>query len=703
MNAYQLELFLRLGDSETSCASIMSTVLLMTDSWQPTVLRLVPFSHNNAKNGEKKRRGRENGTRSYPVLAVTRPGKTGRTVHSKTPESMPTSCPSAGSSRSEHLTEPDTARSEVSVATVPGSVYTNFTCSTSKTDDHSANRDPTKRYQKKIVPKSHADLNEAITFPVQDLNEQITSSTSFKSLESAKETNKEKTNKLDNTRTKLPKPSMCPSPDVKMCSPINGVRRSVPLTPGELDLKRFRESYILEQAQKRKKYKLNVNQLPRSTTPINDHDPDKLNMKQVIAFLQTKATRDTHKKVKDANGHKYKQQRIAKSNTKECARISVRSTQTAQTNDSLPDRSQTSVSFADKNTPGRVSVLSTKSTPNFSSVKKSDVSSTSRKADRIRKPMKEFKLYRFLTLTPDGQSQGITTAVTDTMPPSETIYDAFTKPNTKQTEKKEFLKKSYRSTTTANLLHRRAARKTTITPPSSEEKENENNRTTAIRLPIMTHDHHNEEHDDVKNSSEEECEDDTDSCSTTSATCNSTKNSLCKEDRSKYPKKGKSVTLCEEPIEATSKYAHTEEKVVDLRDHESMQTLNPSFTTRMLVNPEFPRVNLGGPRQIKVNIPQETKNGYSQEIVRLTLRHEKNATRFTSYMSDMQTEKWPLRMEADTPGQYTSVKPLDSALHYSSHKDLYDSSKQIMNSVSNNHFIKVRQKLKSNLYDNDYT
>lgn len=33
--------------------------------------------------------------------------------------------------------------------------------------------------------------------------------------------------------------------------------------------------------------KLNVRDLPRSTTPLNDHDPDRLNMKQVIAFLQS--------------------------------------------------------------------------------------------------------------------------------------------------------------------------------------------------------------------------------------------------------------------------------------------------------------------------------------------------------------------------------------------------------------------------------
>ena len=680
----------------------MSTVLLMTDSWQPTVLRLVPFSQNNAKNTEKKGSGRNNGSRGFPVLAVTRTDKTINTVQAKTP----TSCHSAGSSRSENLTEPDTAKSEISVATAAGSSYTNFTSTTNRTDDRqSIKRDNNKRYQKKIVPKSHADLNEAITFPVQDLNEQISSSSSFKSLESANETKTNNPNKLDNTRTKLPKPSLCPSPDVKMCSPINGVRRSVPLTPGELELKRFRESYILEQAQKRKKYKLNVNQLPRSTTPINDHDPDKLNMKQVIAFLQTKATRDTQKKVKDANCHKNTHHRNAKSNTKECARIALRSSNTSRTNDSLPGRSQTSVSFADKNTPGRVSVLSTKSTPNFSSIKRADgshtVKSISRRADKVRKPMKEFKLYRFLTVAPDGQTQGLATAVTDAVPTSDATGPMVSKLN-KQTEKKEFLRRSYRATTTANLLHRRAARKTTVTPTSGDEKENESSRGTAIRLPSVTHDH--DYHDEGRHSSEEE--DETDSCSTTSATYNSTKNSSYKEDRSKYPKKGKTLTFREDKEEAVSECPHTKHDENSVIDHESQLTLNnTSFTTRVFMNPDLPRVNINGPRQIRVSLPQESRNGYSQEIVRLTLRHEKNATRVTSYMSDMQTEKWPLRMEADLEdgaNQFTALRPMNSTLNYSSHKALYESPKQIMNSVSNNHFIKVREKLKSN-YENELT
>ncbi|KAL8611408.1 hypothetical protein ACOMHN_014463 [Nucella lapillus] len=74
------------------------------------------------------------------------------------------------------------------------------------------------------------------------------------------------------------------------------MRRSVTLTPGEMELKKHRD--LLERVttvhsasgkgDSKQYHKLNIRDLPRSTTPVNDHDPDKLNMKQVIAFLQSK-------------------------------------------------------------------------------------------------------------------------------------------------------------------------------------------------------------------------------------------------------------------------------------------------------------------------------------------------------------------------------------------------------------------------------
>ena len=707
----------------------MSTVLLMTDSWQPTVLRLVPFSQNNAKHTDKKRIGRgESGAKSFPVLAVTRTGKTEKIMKVNSPDSRQAPSRSAASSRSEILTEPDSAKSEISVATAKESLYTTFTYATEYQEDaQTPIHRHAKRYQKKKVPKSHTDMNEAIKFPVQGLNEQVSSTSSFKSIESTNEPKTNGVNKLDNTRTKLPKPSLCPSTDIKTHAPVNGVRRSVPLTPGELELKRIRESYLLEQSQKGKKYKLNVNQLPRSTTPINDHDPDKLNMKQVIAFLQTKATRDSRKKTQSphAKDCKSPHSRTMTSHSNQCAKVSLRST---NPNDSMPTRSQTSAAYNERSTPGRESVLSTKSTPNFSSEKraarypnsmssKSYIErSRSKQAEhgKYKKPMKEFKLYRFLTVAPDGPQQGFTTTVTETVPDSDAANITMTNSNNNnrsfvQSEKRGFLKRSYRSTTTANLLHRRAVRKTIVTPTNSDEKENEPNQ-GAIRLPSVTHDHEHHE-ESVAPTIVDVDDNDSDTCSTTSATCNSIRNSSYPEDRSMLPKKGKTLTFQEE-IESDSKYPGTNERKMD---SESRPVLINSFVTRMYTNPDFPRVNIGttgnignvnGPRQIQINMPQENRNGYSQEIVKLTLRHEKNATRVTSYMSDMQSDKWSHQVGPGSngfhgAGQFNQVRPMDSTLNYSSHKELYDSPKQIMNSVSNNHFIKVRQKLKSSVYDNE--
>ena len=705
----------------------MSTVLLMTDSWQPTVLRLVPFSQNNAKYTDKKRlRGGESGSKSFPVLAVTRTGKSERNMKVNSPDTRQTPSRSAASSRSDVLTEPDTAKSEISIATAKESVYTTFTYATdcleeAKTPIHGHG----KRYQKKKVPKSHVDLNEAIKFPVQDLNEQVSSTSSFKSVDSVNESKSDGINKLDNTRTKLPKPSLCQSTDIKTHAPVNGVRRSVPLTPGELELKRIRESYMFDQSQKGKKYKLNINQLPRSTTPINDHDPDKLNMKQVIAFLQTKANRDSRNKNQTPST---KSPRKTTLHSNQCAKVSLRST---DPKDSIPARSHTSTAHNERNTPGRESVLSTKSTPNFSSEKRAErypnsLSSRSHiersrlkrtEHGKHRKPMKEFKLYRFLTVAPDGPYQGLATTVTETLQNQgpEIMKTGNSHNNNKlfvQREKRDFLKKSYRSTTTANLLHRRAARKSIVTPTNSDEKENEDNQ-DAIRLPTVTHDHESLEEsiaptiiDDDDNAS--------DTCSTTSATCNSVKNVSYLEEHGMLPKKGKTLTF-QEDVERDFKHEESSDLKFDTVHTDSRPVQINSLMTRMYTTPDFPRVNIGttgissqtsGPRQIQINMPKENRNGYSQEIVKLTLRHEKNATRVTSYMSDMQNLSWPKHSGPDMNGSQgagymNQIRPMDSTLNYNSHKELYDSTKQTASAVSNNHFIKVRQKLKSNMYENE--
>ena len=658
----------------------MSTVLLMADTWQPTVLRLVPFSNNNARCPDKK--GLTKGqmsARNFPVLAVTRS--------------------SANSDSRSEAKSVNSHRSDLAddISVFSDANFSGITTKTGYTDQSQTTNGQRKKYAKKKVPEVHSDMKEAMKFSVQDLNDQISSSSSLHSSEHKDET-KDKYSKLDNTRTKLPKPSICASPDSRFCSPINGVRRSVPLTPGEMELQRIRDSYCAEQIQKRKKYKLNINQLPRSTTPINDHDPDKLNMKQVIAFLQTKSSKDTQKKVisekraylTSSNGRNPTNGR-ATNNLPNSPKVTYENdngnklsrSNTIVKEDKLdPDNTRT--------TNGCVSVMSTKSTPNFSFNSKtgrdSKISTTNsvksykeRSKDRKHtkhKPMKEFKLYRFLAVAPDGRSERLATSITESVPVVETTVLRTDSNRIPDSPRKILRRRSNREIGTAHVLHRHASSRSTTTPPKVETQENsieEQNKT--IRLPVMTNG--DNEYGDI----------DSDSGSTTSATCNSVQNTSSNEDRSKYPKKGRAITL-DENVDVNVREKNVEN--VSFNAHSE-------FQVREFKAPTFPRVDIPGPKHIHISLPQEDKKSYSQEIVRLTLRHEKDATRFNSYMSDIQSpssnwhEQYSTRNDDDMPREnMTSLK----YVNYHEGKQWFENSKHLLNNISNNSFIKVREKLR---------
>lgn len=662
----------------------MSTVLLMSDTWQPTVLRLVPFSSNNARCPDKKGVGRGTmNARNFPVLAVTRNSASSDTR---------SDAKSVNSFRSE-IADDISVYSETN-----GSEVTTKTFHTERTTG--SNRRT--KYAKKKVPETHSEMKEAIKFSVQDLNDQISSSSSLHSSENKDET-KDKYNKLDNTRTRLPKPSMCTSPEARFCSPVNGVRRSVPLTPGEMELQRIKDSNYVEQVQKRKKYKLNINQLPRSTTPINDHDPDKLNMKQVIAFLQTKTSKDIQKRIlSEKRGY------VSAANSRCQSRGKVyENSSTSPGRSPIKDdvknlsRSNTEIRADEKLDPdntrlntGCVSVMSTKSTPNLPfgttspskvSVAHSVKSFKDRSKDRKNtknKPMKEFKLYRFVAIAPDGRSEGLTTSFTDAVPVVEPS-NLRTKSRVHESPRRILHRRSNREIGTAHVLHRHATSRATITPPKTDKYQGAEEQTKAIKLPIMA-DGDNETRDI-----------DSDSCSTTSATCNSTKNSSTKEDRSKYPKKGKSITF-DENIDVNKNVIDPEISSHDGHTDMSIRTHKP---------PGFPRVNIPGPRHIHINLPQEDNKSYSQEIVRLTLRQEKNATRVTSYMSDIQqvsSAPWHEQYTDGSEDNSDHDNILSSKLNaYQDGRNLLENSKYL-NNITNNSFIKVRQKLRStNLYNSE--
>ena len=673
----------------------MSTVLLMTDTWQPTVLRLVPFSSNNAKEVPRKanvgqRRVAHNHVRNFPVLAVTRSvSKIGtnveRTYSARTNISESVADNISDGSCMTPVSSAHSGRSQITQDDVDGhSVVTN--------KRH-------RKYAKKKIPETRSEMKEAIKFSVQDINDQVSSSSSLHSGEFAVDSSaKEKHSKADNTRTRLPKPSICQQHDPKTYAPINGVRRSVPLTPGEIELQKFREAYNQEQSLKRKKYKLNVNQLPRSTTPINDHDPDKLNMKQVIAFLQTKASKDLQKKVIGSR-HPASPGRVCRS-------------QTFYRPLHSPKRSHTSASggingssaMEDKldntrlDNPGCVSVLSTKSTPNLSfgsqpsknnktsttrSIKSFKGDSSSRSSTlKEKKPVKEFKLYRFLAAAPESDrgNQSLGTAVTEVNRKDGTNDDNYSA--LPPGSPKRLLRRRHRDSTTANLIHRRAASKNGGSSSNGnvyKTKESEDF-PKSIRLPSMN----DEDIDDDDDTAE--------SCSTTSATCNSTKNSSNKEDRSKLPKKGKSITFSEERADVDSE-SHT---IIDgdLNNNSSIQTVLNGYLTMAKQPYKFSDLNNVGlsfepPRQIHVNMPTETKS-FSQEIVRLTLKNDKNSTRVTSYMSDLQSKT------RSSSGAWSNMNNGEDIDHVTleEKKEWYESPKELINTVSKNNFVRIRQKTK---------
>lgn len=682
----------------------MSTVLLMTDAWQPTVLRILPFSNNNARALDKKVPGKgTNSARGFPVLAVTRSPHRKSSSDNSEPRSAERS---ATSQRSE-------ANGDCENISVTSNV-SGFTAATEKVKRTNSSSAKHRKYAKKKVPDMHSEMKEAMKFSVQDINDQLSSASSLNSNENKDET-KEKHSRVDSTRTRLPKPSLSSSPELRSYySPVNGVRRSVPLTPGELELQRIRDTYYVEQVQRQKKYKLNVNQLPRSTTPINEHDPDKLNMKQVIAFLQTKTTKESQRKV---NGERKTTENGAKNvrYARKHSELSVSSSPSPKkmfAKDSVQglSRSNSEIrgSFVDKvdNTrqiPGCLSVMSTKSSPNLpcsgqttpKPSKATSIRSTrsfrerskDKKSER-QKPAREFKLYRFLAIAPDGQSQGMASTVSDAVPTIEkSIVTQELRKSTDSPHRLFSYRNKDQESRAARVLHRHAINRGNFTPPKAETKENSAPvDDKAIRLPLMA------------DAGCESPDNDSDTCSTTSATCHSIKCSPVKEDRSAFPKKGKAISF-DEPLEFSVIINSPEESGKPVvTECSECYTPRSDISVRTHKTPGFPRVNISPPKQIRVNLPNETKKVYSNEIVRLTLRQDKNTTRVTSYMSDLEpnSARWNEQNSADT--NMASSRSTPRGFPLNNHVDDVESMdvpKHSPISVSNNSFIKVRQKLKA--------
>ena len=609
----------------------MSAAVCLADNshWRPTVVQIAPFVNDerftisrdstaspqtNSETSEKQR--------NYPVLAVTRSN----------------SCITTGSGEKTNGESQDVPFS--------GRLPTEFI--------KSFYRGRAVSSKSRKIPND----SEKICW-VQDLNEQ-NSDIQAESLSSDCQMDQfAGITKSENAKSVLT--------ERKYFYGTNAIMRNLKLTPGELELQRQKERYVTEQAQKRKKYKLNVNQLPRSNTPINDHDPDKLNMKQVIQFLQNKngskipqpkqpgkvsISCDSQRTISTTNVRP--QTEIVTSHQRPPSESVRPSTEVAR-DDSKSDsesRIASRNSCYSRDSFGSRSILSTQSVPIMDSKEKRvhskrHMPSSKSVRDRSRhsrRSVKEFKLYRFLALAPNGMGQTtapdsqtiellkskekekekVTTEdsqnrvayrspiIREQVPAQQFIEDKLqgNKISTKA-EDGSFKVDRRKNNKTSHLMHRRALLqyREKVRMIRAEQLEEDNGYRNTIRLPSV-HDYE----DNVRNHESEDEE------------------SIGKET-----------------------YSHPEEEVkiheLSLLSSRSDQTSNRSVSYHPSVyiqtsyldnnnnkNNNNNNNNNNKNKKLYVNVPQQGDTT-TKEVIKLTLRKEKDVTREQSYMHDIATPR----------------------------------------------------------------
>ena len=235
----------------------MSAAILVSQTWQPTVLQLMPFSNNNASVVGSRSDSSGGKNRDFPTLAVTRSHddwvahlQASSKVQRATSERMPRSHHSQLSGKQNNAKR---AQSEYKVR------------ETHKTEAALEKTCTANDLNSKIIPVAHhARVSPKL------LHSATVSLTEIHGLSKPLQ-NHQASQKTWDGHYYLPQ---------------NGFWRAMTLTPGELDLQKHREVMSRDHAKRTKKLKMNINQLPRSNTPINDNDPDKLNMQHVIQFLK---------------------------------------------------------------------------------------------------------------------------------------------------------------------------------------------------------------------------------------------------------------------------------------------------------------------------------------------------------------------------------------------------------------------------------
>lgn len=396
----------------------MSAVVLVGKPWQPDVVQLLPYAHGNISDNTNLKDDIKgiNGKRCFPILAVTR--------------------------SQSGLNSNDSGVSVETYSSLAFSDYKSELSDCAQFSDTSSVVSTIRDTKFRKITR-HSSMRERksemmVKFAIQDLNEQSGTMTPRRNSVTSIDTGVSMTTisaaSGSITSNGLPKPMLS---DKKYLYKQNGYKKTLTQTPGELELQKQKDRYIKEQAQKSKMYKLNVNQLPRSNTPITDHDPDKLNMRQVIRFLQKQKPPITPRpsKSEQISPERRSVDNVPKTAPSHMMGDKIRSD--LKTSDSMRSRA------GEINIASRSKLVSRNSEPSSRSMSQSGRYHVSRKSDdgivsqstesfvkskhdngddkcdqksleqkkqrdknkSSRKRAKEFKLHRFLALAPNGEGQ----------------------------------------------------------------------------------------------------------------------------------------------------------------------------------------------------------------------------------------------------------------------------------------------------------
>lgn len=599
----------------------MSAAVLTSDNsnWRPTVVQIAPFVHDQHFSASRPSTSSSSQTnsdsttekRNYPVLAVTRSN----------------SCITTGSEDVNKGTQ------DVPFSGRPPTEFIKSFYGGKFVASHS------KKLQIASVKKCW----------VQDLNTQNNDTLS----DSQSECQMDQSQFLATSNSDSVKSVLS---ERKYFYGTNVIMRNLKPTPGELDLQMRKEKYASEQAQKRKKYKLNVNQLPRSTTPINDHDPDKLNMKQVIQFLQNKngskvippkqagkvSINSDSQKTIGTTGLR-PQSEVTASNQRPPT-DSVRSSTDVLRDDTKSDsesRIASRNSCYSRDSFGSRSILSTQSVPIMDSREKRTHSkrhtpsskSVKDRSRHSRRSVKEFKLYRFLALAPNGMGQ-------TTVPDSHTLDQLRSKEKQKEKaiddnqNRVAYRAPIIREQVPAYQFSENKLQGNKISAKDEIEGNNGERKTTKKTSHLMRRRALLQYREKFRMLKAENLEEEGDQ-----------RNTIRLPSVHDYDDNVRSHESEDEETVPNEIFSYPEDTVkiqdLSLLSSRSDQTNNRSvnYQSPLLIQTTYVDNNNNNKnKRLSVNIPQQSDKT-TKEVIKLTLRKEKDVTREQSYMHDIATPR----------------------------------------------------------------